>query len=445
MRTVRQPRYKAIVDRFASDIRRGALPPGARLPTHRDLARDHGIALATATRVYAELAAAGLVVGEPGRGTFVRDLSGYEGVEPDRIGRGERVADLSFNQPLSPGQGGALRDGLRALAARGDAESLLAQAPPGGRAADRAAVATHLLGSGIDVAPEAVLLTSGGQHGLETAVRALTRPGEVVAVDELTYPGMKLVADLQGVELAAVPHTPAGMDLDALDALCRRRGVRAVFTMPTLHNPLGTVMDADRRRALAALARRHDTVLIEDGTYAFLVPGAPPPLQALAPERTLHVGGLSKNLATGLRFGYLVAPKEHRGRLVRVLRASTWGTPPLVAALVTAWLRDGTVHALEERRREDARRRQRVASRVLSGLDYRAHPASFFGWLRLPGEPRPATVARDAAARGVLVSDAGAFAVGARTPPALRVSLASPASPHTLERALLEVRAALPA
>ncbi|MFL1378930.1 MULTISPECIES: PLP-dependent aminotransferase family protein [unclassified Nocardiopsis] len=439
-----RPRYKAIVDRFASAIRSGDLPAGSRLPAHRALAREHGIALATATRVYAELAEAGLVVGEPGRGTYVRDTTGYAGAEPRRIARARRVADLSFGQPTTPGQGGVLREGLRRLAATGDIDALLTQPPPEGRAADRSALATHLLGVGVDAPPDDVLLTCGAQHGLDTAVRALTRPGEVIAVDGLTYPGMKLTADLHGVELAPVRHTPAGMDPEALDGLCRRRGVAAVYTMPTVHNPLGTVMDGERRSALVAVARRHGLLLVEDGTHAFLVPDAPPPLQALAPERTVHVTSLSKSLATGLRFGALIAPPALRARLTRALRTSTWGGPPIIGALVTGWLRDGTVAELERQRRAEARRRQRLAARLLHGLDYRAHPASQFGWLRLPREPRPATVARDLAERGVLVSTEEAFAVVRHPAPALRLSLASPPSTAVLELALEEVRSVLP-
>ena len=68
-------RYKSLVDTFAVDIRSGCLPPGTRLPTHRQLAASEGLALVTASRVYAELEAMGLVSGETGRGTFVRETS----------------------------------------------------------------------------------------------------------------------------------------------------------------------------------------------------------------------------------------------------------------------------------------------------------------------------------------------------------------------------------
>ncbi|ARQ68337.1 PLP-dependent aminotransferase family protein [Streptomyces marincola] len=437
---MRQARYKAIVDELRASIRAGRLPPGTRLPTHRELAARHGIALATATRVYAELTAAGLVAGEPGRGTFVRDRSGYDGFEPLRVPRGGRVADLSFNQPPAPGRSAGLRAALRGLAARGDIEALLAQHPPGGRAEDRAAVATYLLDRGIDVPPDGVLLTAGAQHGLDTALRARATPGDVVAVDELTYPGIRLSAETQGIELAPVPCGPGGTDPAALDALCRRRRVGAFYTMPTLHNPLGRVMGARDRERLVAVAREHDIALIEDGTYAFLVPDAPPALFSLAPERTTYVASLSKNLATGLRFGFLVTPAAHRARAIRVLRASTWGTPAVITALATAWLRDGTVARTERQRREEAGTRQRLARRVLGGLDYRAHPGAPFGWLVLPAGLRADRVAHTLADRGVLVSTAEAFAAGPHPPAALRLALASPPTQASLEEALLLVR-----
>ncbi|EGT5751141.1 GntR family transcriptional regulator, partial [Cronobacter sakazakii] len=68
-------RYKTLVDRYASAIRSGELTAGVQLPTHRRLAAEHHVSLATATRVYAELEAMGLVSGETGRGTFVRDIA----------------------------------------------------------------------------------------------------------------------------------------------------------------------------------------------------------------------------------------------------------------------------------------------------------------------------------------------------------------------------------
>ncbi|MGA5821311.1 PLP-dependent aminotransferase family protein [Kitasatospora sp. NPDC094028] len=423
---MRPPAYKAIVDEYATAIRSGTLPAGTRLPTHRTLARERRIALATATRVYAELAAAGLVVGEQGRGTFVKVRSGYDGIEPSRALPVPRVADLSFNQPLAAGQGDQLRQALRALAASGDAEALLRQQPPGGHRHDRAVVARYLLERGVDTAPENVLLTSGAQQALDCVLRTLTRPGDVLAVDALSYPGIKLLAAAHGLDLAPVPVTPAGPDLDALDRLCRTRPVRAVYTVPTVHNPLGWVLDRAQRERLAGIAAEHGCTLIEDGTYAFLAALAPAPLHAHAPEHTCYVAGLSKNVATGLRFGFAVVPARHLRAATASLRAAAWGSPALVTALATGWLADGTVARLEEQRRADAAARQRIARTALAGLDLTGHPVSYALWLTLEPHQRPAHAAALLAAEGILVSTSDAFATGPHTPAALRLALATP-------------------
>ncbi|MCX4817936.1 PLP-dependent aminotransferase family protein [Streptomyces sp. NBC_01239] len=423
---MRPPSYQAVVHEFAAAIRSGAIPAGTRLPTHRALARERRIALATATRVYAELAALGLVVGEPGRGTFVRVRSGYDGLEPSRALPVPRMADLSFNQPLAPGQGDQLRQALRTMAASGDVEALLRQHPPGGHRHDRAVLATYLLERGIDTVPDNVLLTSGTQQALDMVLRTLTSPGEVLAVDALSYPGIKLLASVHSLDLAPIPVTAAGPDLDALDQMCRARPVRAIYTIPTVHNPLGWVLDREQRERLAALARSHNCLIIEDGTYAFLEPSPPPPLQALAPERTCYVAGLSKNVAPGLRFGFAVVPDRHLETATSSLRAAAWGAPGVVTALATSWITDGTVARLEKDRREDAAARQDIARAALAGLDITAHPVSYTVWLALEPHQRTDHAAAVLAEQGILVSTADAFATGPNRPRALRLALATP-------------------
>lgn len=432
-------RYTTIVDGLIAQIRDGRLAPGTRLPTHRDLARRHGIALATATRVYAHLARAGLVVGEPGRGTFVRDQAGYGGLDGRRIPLASRVADLSFNQPMAPDQTEQLRAALRNLATTGDLRSVLTQHAPGGRTSDRAVVATYLLERGIDVPPNNVVLTAGSQHGLDIALRVLTRPGAVIAVEDLTYPGIKFLADDRAIELAPFPAGPDGPDLDALADLCSRRRVAAVYTMPTLHNPLGYVMSQGQRARLAEIARRHDCAIIEDGTYAFLEPHSAPTLYALVPERTLHVASLSKNVATGLRFGFVVTPDDYVAQTKQAVRTSSWGTSSLVSGLVTGWLTDGTVTRLEKDRRSDARQRQQIAHHALHGLDYHAHPSSYYGWLVLPANARSDHIAHELANQGILVSTGEAFCVTTHPPNALRLALGTPTLTE-LADALDEVR-----
>lgn len=420
-----QSRYKQIVDRFAAEITSGRLRPGTRLPTHRQLAADEGLALVTASRVYAELAAMGLVSGEPGRGSFVKETAVPRGQGVDQHALAADMLDLSFNYPALPGQAELLRGALRQLASAGDLEALLRYQPHGGRPHERASVARHLARRGLAVPGEQVMLVDGAQHGLATTVMALLQPGDVVAVDALTYPGFKLLAEAHRLELVAVPAGTEGPDPDALAALCKRRRVKALYAMPTMHNPLGWVMSASRRRALVAVARRHGLIVIEDAAYAFLVEKAPPPLAALAPESTVYVSGFSKSVATGLRVGCVAAPPQWVGQIERAIRATTWNTPGVMTAITCGWLDDGTVDRLEAGKRQDARARQQLAAQVLGSLRRVSHPASYFVWLPLAEEVRADQVAAALMRERISVSTAEPFATSAQVPHAIRLALGS--------------------
>ncbi|MCK2241350.1 MULTISPECIES: PLP-dependent aminotransferase family protein [unclassified Crossiella] len=435
---MRIPRYKRVVDALAAELRSGRWPVGTRLPTHRELAAREGIALVTASRVYAELEAMGLVSGEQGRGTFVRDLALLaEGVDQQFVAAD--ALDLRFNHPSIPGQADLLRQALRELATAGDLDTLLRYQPPRGRVKDRDAVAWHLRRRGLTVDAEQVLIVSGAQHGLAATAMATLQHGDVVAVDALTYPGFKVLAQSLGLELVAVPGTRVGPDLVALERLCTQRPVRAVYAMPTLHNPLGWVMSATARARLVAIARRHDLIVIEDAAYAYLVEDPPPPLAALAPERTVYVSSLSKSVGTGLRVGFVVAPGDRVAAIARVIRATTWSTPALATEIACRWLADGTVDRLEARKRADASARQAIAREVFDGLRVTGHPASYFLWLPLAESARADRIAATLARQHIAVSTAEAFAATTQVPQALRLALGSIGLPD-LRQTLSEVR-----
>ncbi|MHB4857798.1 aminotransferase-like domain-containing protein [Klebsiella pneumoniae] len=432
-------RYKAVVDRYAQAIRSGQLPAGSRLPTHRTLAAGERISLATATRVYRELEEMGLVSGETGRGTFVRDLSLPPGHGVDQQVVAADVVDLNFNYPSLPEQGDALREALRQLAMAGDIDSHLRYQPHAGRLAERDIIARHLTCQHFAPDAENVLIVNGAQHGLAVTVMGLLRPGDVVAVDALTYSGFKVLAALYHLELAAIPCRPEGPDLQALHTLCQQRRVRAVYTMPTLHNPLGWVLNTGQRQALADLARQHDLLIIEDAAYARLVSHPPPPVVSYAPERTVYVTGFSKNIATGLRVGVVISPPRYRPEIERAIRATTWNTPTLISSLICAWIEDGTVARFETQKRQDARQRQQVAREVLCGLPVVSHPDSYFVWLPLGEESRADRLANALMERRISVSTAEPFCVSATIPQALRIALGSVPF-DSLRPALLSVR-----
>ncbi len=466
-------RYKHLVDSFAADIRSGRLVPGTRLPTHRQLAAEQGIALVTASRVYAELESMGLVSGEAGRGTFVRETELPQGHGIDQATVKEGMVDLNFNSPALPEQGELLRSALRQLASSGDIEALLHYQPHAGRKHERAIVARHLERRGLTVDESQVLLVNGAQHGLAVTVMSLLNPGDVVAVDALIYPGFKVLSEVHPLELAPVAITQRPVqqstqtigqnpcqktyksdtdlkqnpppvseyvpDLDALEQLCQQRRVKAVYAMPTLHNPMGWVMTLEQRLRLIAIARQYHLLIIEDAAYAYLADNPPAPLAALAPDITVYISGLSKSVATGLRMGFMVAPPQWMAKMERTIRATIWNTPALMTALACQWLEDGTVDRLEIEKRQDAMERQAIARDVFQELETIGHSTSYFIWLPLPEEVRADQVVMALMQANISVSTAEPFATTEHVPHAIRLALGSVAL-DTLQTALETVR-----
>ena len=435
-------RYKVIVDEFASAIRTGALLPGARLPTHRALSAEKHVSLATATRVYAELEAMGLVSGETGRGTFVREISLPAGLGLDQYAVASDVLDLNFNYPTLPDQAERLRQAMRQLATSGDLASLLRYQPHAGRQSDRETIALWLNASGMTASADEVLIVNGAQHGLSVAVMGLLKPGDVVAVDALTYPGFKALASLYHLELVAIPADASGPDLTAFRQICQRRRLRELYTMPTLHNPLGWVMNDAQRRELARIARTFDLLIIEDAAYAFLVRRPPPPLATHAPERTVYVTGFAKSVATGLRVGAVVCPAEMRIALERAIRATTWNTPSLMVSIVCDWIKDGTLKRFEALKRRDARHRQALARKILVNCEWVSHDNSYFIWLSLPQEVRADRLVHRLMQQHISVSTAEPFSTSNCVPHAIRLALGS-VTMSQLSEALAKIKEAI--
>lgn len=451
VRTRRGPRYVAIADALAEDAGSGRLPAGTKLPTHRELAERLGVTIGTVTRGYAEAARRGLVSGEVGRGTFVRAAApaGLALVAP--APREPGLIDLSANlPPEAPGEstGAVLARTLAALARRKGIGSLLGYPPEGGAPEHRAAGARWAGRCGLDAAPERVLVSSGSQHGMTAVFASLLAPGDLVLTEALTYPGMKALASLLSLRLHGVAMDEHGLRPDALEAACRGGRPRALYCLPTLQNPTTCVMPEARRREIAAVARAHGLLVVEDDVHGHLPEKAPRPLSALLPEQAIYLTGTSKSLAPGLRVGFIVAPSALVPRLSAGIRGTTWMAAPLMAEIAARWIEDGTAEALLARKRREAAARHAIAARALGGTRFDAHPASYHLWLHLPEPWRAEAFAAAARAQGVVVTPAAAFAAGAGTgygrraasPEAVRVCLGAARDKEELARGLVVLR-----
>ncbi len=417
--------YRLIADEVAAAVAGGRLRPGDRLPPQRRFARQHGIADSTAARVYGELIRRGLAVGEVGRGTFIR--AAPPRTEPLLSEPATARIDLELNFPMLPDQPELLAKSLAGLLRTDALGAALRPVGAEGTPAAREAAAELLRTSAWAPEPATILCAGSGRQALAAAIATLVPAGQRLGVEELTYPVVKSIASRLGVELIALPVDKSGVLPSAVRSARRSGGLGAIYLQPTLHNPLGITMPAARRSELAELMQRLDLVVIEDNVNGFLAADAVPPLAAAAPDHTIFVDSLSKRIAPGLTLGFLVAPARLTARLGTALRSGAWSAGRFALDAAVRWIGDGTAETIQDRKRADARARQRLAGERLQGFSLQADVRAYHCWWSLPEAWRADTFVAAAARHGIAVSPAAAFAVTpGRAPNAVRLALASP-------------------
>ncbi len=429
------PVYVRILDALTEDIASGRLHRGQQLPTHRALANTLGVDLTTITRAYGEARRRGLTDARVGQGTFVAD-----GVTPTaRMPDAGRDIDLSMNLPPQPAEAdldGRMLRGLAAIERETGLAAYLNYRQPGGADEDRGLAAEWLQPRVKGARRDNLVISPGTQTALMSLLLTLTRRGDVVLCESLTYPGFKAAAGHIGLRLAGVVMDRDGIVPDALDAACRRHKAKVIYLVPTIHNPTTATMPPARRERIAAIIASHDMILIEDDAYGLLDAGSIP-LASLIPERTYLAESLSKCIAPGLRTSFVVTPdRDAAAGLVGALAATAQMPVPLIVALVTRWIGDGSADTMIEAIAAEAAARQKLAAKALSGYTFAAHPRGHHIWLPLPGGGGLADFATRLHRLGLAVVTSDAFGVDKSAPPAVRVALGAARDRAELMRAL---------
>jgi DNA-binding transcriptional MocR family regulator len=239
-----------------------------------------------------------------------------------------------------------------------------------------------------------------------------------------------------GLKLAPLPYDAGGIDPDAV-ARAAAGGARALYIVPTNDNPTSATLDLERRRALAEIARRYAMHVIEDDAYGLLPAHPLPPVATLAPERSWHIASVSKIISPVLRVAHVRVPDGvDAADFAHAAHETAVMAPPINAALVTSWLRDGSFARLVAAVRTEGVARQRIAARHLAGSDYAAHPEGYHIWLRLPEGADPAALAAGLGPDGLSIVPGEAFACEARTAErAVRLSIGGAIDHMHLDRA----------
>ena len=338
--SLNKPLYIQIRDQIRERILGGALGIGERLEPSRELAKRLGIHRTTVSNAYADLEAEGLIEGTVGRGTFV---STYAASLRQPVPRRRASTDFYWDSLFAPDQeddslgrlmASALDPNVISLAAthasselspmdlvrrateavlRREGARLLEYGATDGYPPLKQYLQARLRRDGIAIESDELLITNGCQQSLDLVRRILVGPGDAVACENPTYPGLWHVFDLPGVRLIGIPIGAEGMDLDSLESVLEQNKLKLILTNPNFQNPTGRSMPLAARKRLLELAARFQVPIAEDDIYGSLryYGRELPPLKALdTAGLVIHLNSFSKIGFPGFRVGWIAASRR---------------------------------------------------------------------------------------------------------------------------------------
>ncbi len=421
MKTSAQSLTEQLAARFAERVRTRLLAPGARLPSVRQCAQQHGVSPSTVVAAYDQLLAQGLVEARKNRGFFVREipLARTQG-EPADVGRpanlpgaaaAQSVAARHSGSPVNatalirgmfhkvshkpqPGMGvfppewlestfmpAAVRKvtGTRALQAFS-----LQYGEPLGDSGLRRLLAQKLASLNIQTRSDHIITTVGATHALDIVSRTLLRAGDPVMVEEPGWAVEFARLAALGMRILPVPRGPDGPDLEVMARYCEVHQPKLYVSVSVFHNPTGHCLSPGSAHRLLQLANQHNFHIVEDDTYSHIAPGHATRLSALdGLRRTIYVSGFAKILAPNWRIGYLAAPPQLVEPLLDTKLLTTLTTPALLEKALALCIEQGQLrrHAERIRTRLDAARARSVKLALAAGCRFAAEPVGLFGWV----------------------------------------------------------------
>ncbi len=434
-------RYEALANTMAAEIRSGSVAVGSRMPSLRQVIAQHGVSQSTAFRAYYLLEEWGLIRAQERSGYYVapgaavrdrREVTAARALaESAKVDISELVFSVleaakhpgvvqlgsAFPSPLLfplPRLARSLAQTSRTM----NPWSTVVDLPPGNEAL-RQQIALRYLGMGLSQPLDEIVVTNGALEALNLCLMAVTRPGDLVAVESPGfYAALQAIErlDLRAVEIPVDPGT--GLDLDVLAQALDKHPIRACWFMTNYQNPTGATMPLEKKRTLVELLARHQVPLIEDDVYGELHFQAEYPLPAMAFDKqglVMHCSSFSKTLAPGYRIGWAAAgrfaEKVQRAKLMTTLSASI----PVQAGIADYLQHGGYDRHLRKLR--TALRAQLDAMNLAlrrampKGVRWTCPSGGYFVWLELPTQVDALTLHRQAIEHGVSIAPGPIFSV----------------------------------
>lgn len=449
--------YQDIAAQTEKLIRDGVFRPGDRLPSVRKACRTHEISPITVTQAYYLLESRGLIEARPKSGYFVRARLGQSLPEPEMTrpvgGSTElQVSDFIFQildsvrDPAIAPLGSSfpspylfplakLGRYLASAARKFDPLSTVTDLPPGNEELRRQ-LALRYLAQGASVSPQEIVITSGAMEGLNLCLQAVTRLGDLIAIESPTFYAGLQASERLGLKVIEIPsHPREGVSLTALEDALRRHPIKACLLMLNFANPTGSLVTDARKKELVSLLHRYQIPLIEDDVYAELYFGKQAPLCTKAEDRdgfVMHVSSFSKCLAPGYRLGW-VAAGRYAGQIQRQKLSTSLATTVPVQIALADYLKHGAFeNHLRQLRRKLAEQEAGLVAAVErhfpEGTRLARPRGGYFLWLELPRQVDTLRLHQQALARGISTAPGPIFSAKREFGHYLRLNFGHPES-----------------
>ncbi|AUV02780.1 PLP-dependent aminotransferase family protein [Phytobacter ursingii] len=368
-------RYENLATLLAERIEQGLYRHGEKLPSVRNLSQEHGVSISTVQQAYQVLENLQLITPQPRSGYFVAPRKAKPPVpaisrpvqRPVDVTQWDEVLTLldarSDKEMLNFGGGApdisqpTLKPLWREMArlVQHNQCDILSYDALQGRRELREQISRLMVDGGTVVDPEDIVITNGCHGALSIALLSVCKPGDIVAVESPSYYGTMQLLRGFGIKVMEIPTDPeTGISIEALELALEQWPIKGVILVPSCSNPQGSIMPDARKKAILALAQRHDIVIFEDDIYGELVTDYPRPRTIKSFDidgRVLLCSSFTKSVAPGLRVGWIV-PGRYRDRVLHMKYAAIGSTVPTNQLAMAAFIRDGHYHRHIRRMRQ---------------------------------------------------------------------------------------------
>ncbi|MEJ7599318.1 MAG: PLP-dependent aminotransferase family protein [Kofleriaceae bacterium] len=456
--------YEHLADELGQAIDRGALRSGDRLPSVRRLAQERSVSVATVLEAYLRLENAGLIEVRPKSGHFVRRRTRLTPepraprscTTPSKVTVSDaytKILEAMRDPELLPFGCATIDPSYLPIAALNRIVTQVVRemttvgaryegAP--GLLTLRRQIARRAVEAGVALSEHDLCTTIGATEGLALALRAVARPGDVIAVESPAYFGVLQSIESLGMRALEIPASPRnGIDVSVFEDTVRSQPVRALVVAPTVSNPLGSIMPDEEREKLVRITRKHDIPIIEDDVYGELVfdGSRPRPLRSFAgpseDSNVVYVSSVSKTLAPGYRVGWIAGGRWH-DQIVRLKYQSTLACPTLPGMAVAEFLASGGYDRHLRRLRTAVshnleRYREAIATQFPEGTRVSSPRGGFVLWVELPPGVDALALHEQALRKRIVIAPGPLFSARQRFANFIRISAGSPWSPRIEE------------